>query len=201
MLNKSVLVLNRLWQAVNICSARRAFCLIYQGHANVVLAENGTFRTFTFDDWREFSQYAEDNECVHTVSYKLKVPSIILLLFYDKLPAKEVKFTRYNVYKRDKNTCQYCGRHFDTKDLTIDHVVPLSRGGRTTWTNVVCACVECNRRKGNKTLEEAGMRLIRPPRKPRWHPFANFTALKIEDESWNHFLDLAYWHVELGDEE
>jgi len=113
-LNSQVLVLNRLWQAVNICSARRAFSLVYAGHAHVVSSDAANnFLTHDFDSWRDFSATAPEHELVTTISWKIRVPRVIVLLFFDRLPKKEVKFTRHNVFERDKNTCQYCGHTFD----------------------------------------------------------------------------------------
>ena len=200
MLEANVLVLNNLWQAVNICSAKRAFCLLYQGHARVVTEDGGTFNTFSFDDWKDFSFDARDVESVRTVSFKVRVPRIILLLVYDHLPQREVKFTRRNIYERDGNRCQYCGKKFDTKELNLDHVVPLARGGKTTWENVVCSCMACNTRKGGRLLSKAGMKLICKPRKPRWQAFVLIKFSSNIDESWRHFIDVAYWNVELGEE-
>ncbi len=124
-----MLVLNRLWQAVNICTARRAFSLVYAGHAHVVSSDaENNFLTHDFDSWRDFSATAPDHELVTTISWKIRVPRVIVLLFFDRLPKKEVKFTRHNVFERDKNTCQYCGHIFDRNDLNLDHVVPRDRG-------------------------------------------------------------------------
>jgi hypothetical protein len=196
-----VLVLNRLWQAINVCTAERALALLYTGHAQVVCEDAGNFSTFSFREWCDFSSEYDGAEVLQTISLRIRVPRIILLLFFDRLPNKEVKFTRHNVFERDKNTCQYCGRKFDRKDLNIDHVIPRHRGGLTTWTNVVCSCLDCNRKKANATPEMAGMRLIRKPKKPRWRPFIEVQFVKTADHSWRHFLDLAYWNVELGEDE
>ncbi|MFH0953853.1 MAG: HNH endonuclease [Verrucomicrobiota bacterium] len=196
-----VLVLNRLWQAINVCTAERALALLYTGHAQVVCEDGGNFNTFSFHEWCDFSTEYDGDEVVSTISLRIRVPRIILLLFFDRLPNKEVKFTRHNVFERDKNTCQYCGRKFDRKDLNIDHVVPRHRGGLTTWANVVCSCLDCNRRKGHRLPEETGMRLIRKPKKPRWRPFVEVQFIKTADHSWRHFLDLVYWNVELGEDE
>src|SRR5207253_6649469 len=104
-LNSQVLVLNRLWQAVNVCSARRAFALLYQGHAQVVWSDNdNNFATHDFNSWRDFSTSAPEHEMVTTISWKIRVPRVIVLLLFDRLPKKEVKFTRHNVFERDKNT-------------------------------------------------------------------------------------------------
>lgn len=202
-LSKQVLVLNRFWQAVNICSVRRALTLLFEGHAEVVMpGVAGEFHTYDFREWHDISNQnpCDDRECVHTVSFRIRVPKVILLLFFDRMPKKEVKFTRHNIFERDKNTCQYCGRVFDRRDLNIDHVIPRDRGGKTTWENVVCSCIPCNTRKGNKLLHEIGMHLVRKPKRPKWRPFISVTIHKTDEESWSHFLDLAYWNVELGEE-
>lgn len=199
-LERHVLVLNRLWQAVNVCTVERALSLLFMGHAQVVDPSNDGFNTYNFHEWRDFSGEAEEEDFVRSVSVRIRIPRIILLLFFDRMPNKEVKFTRQNVFERDKNTCQYCGKKFDRKDLNIDHVVPRQHGGLTTWTNVVCSCIECNSRKANRTPEQARMLLIRRPKKPRWRPFLEIQFSKSHDHSWRHFLDLAYWNVELGED-
>ncbi|MCD5397868.1 HNH endonuclease [candidate division NPL-UPA2 bacterium] len=202
MLDSNVLVLNRLWQVVNVCSVKRGLSLLYQGYAQVVLKEGEAFNTFGFEDWKDLSERmaVEEDEAVKTVSFKIKIPRVILLCFYDRLPRNEVKFTRRNIFERDGNRCQFCGKKFDTKELNLDHVLPKSRGGLTTWDNIVCSCSFCNTHKGRRTLREANMHLIRKPRKPRWHPFIIVSFRKAKHESWNHFLDMAYWNVELEEE-
>lgn len=197
-LNNQVLVLNRLWQAVNICSVERAMALLYTDHAQVVDEMEGEFNTFSFQEWCDLSTAAPHDEMIHSISLRIRIPRVIVLLFFDRLPRKEVKFTRNNLFARDHNTCQYCGKKFERPDLNIDHVVPRQRGGKTTWTNVVCSCVPCNHRKGSRTPEEAGMRLLREPRKPKWRPFVEIKFGRQAHRSWRHFIDLAYWNVELG---
>ena len=199
-LNENVLVLNRLWQAINVCTVERAFMLLYMGHAEVVVEDSGDFQTFDFHEWREFSQGHHGEDVVHTVSFKIRIPRVILLLFFDRLPHKEVKFTRHNIFERDHNTCQYCGKHFDRKELNLDHIVPRDHGGTTTWENIVCACIPCNTRKANRTPTQAGMHLIKKPKRPKWRPFVNVTIASVAHDSWKHFLDLAYWNVELGED-
>ena len=200
-LGQHVLVLNRLWQAVNVCSARRAITLLVEGRAQVVQSgHDGSFQTFDFGQWRDFSQQQPHPDCVHTVSFRMRIPRVILLLLFDRLPKKEVKFTRHNIFERDRNTCQYCGGSFERKDLNLDHVIPRDRGGPTTWENIVCSCVPCNTRKANQTPAEAGMRLIRKPRRPKWRPFVQINLGLQHHDSWKHFLDVAYWNVELGEE-
>ncbi len=200
-LKEQVLVLNRLWQAVNVCSVRRALSLLFEGHAQVVAsAADGSFQTFGFSEWRDFSQRQPHPESIHTVSFRLRVPRVILLLVFDRMPKNEVKFTRHNIFERDKNTCQYCGVVFDRKDLNLDHVLPRDRGGPTNWENIVCSCIPCNTKKANRTPQEAGLHLIRKPKRPRWRPFVQVNVSLACHDSWKHFLDVAYWNVELGEE-
>jgi 5-methylcytosine-specific restriction endonuclease McrA len=194
-------VLNRLWQAVNTCSVRRALTLLFEGHAQVVFNRpDGTFDTLSFEEWRDFSTQDPHPESVQSISFRIRIPRVILLAFFDRVPSKEVKFTRHNIFERDKNTCQYCGRVCDRRDLNLDHVIPRDRGGPTTWENIVCSCVECNTRKANRTPPEASMQLIRKPKRPRWRPFLHVNLGIPCHDSWKHFLDVAYWNVELGEE-
>ncbi|HOX03753.1 MAG TPA: HNH endonuclease [Candidatus Paceibacterota bacterium] len=201
LLNLHVLVLNRLWQAVNVCTARRALTLLFQGHAQAVLGNpDGSFETLSFHEWRDLSEQEPHPESVQTISFRIRVPRVIMLLVFDRMPKKEVKFTRHNIFERDHNTCQYCGRICDRTDLNLDHVIPRDRGGPTSWENIVCSCIECNTRKANRTPQEAAMRLIRKPRRPKWRPFLQIhIGLRCHD-SWRHFIDLAYWNVELGED-
>lgn len=197
-----VLVLNRLWQAVHVCSVRRALTLLFEGDAQVVFgAGDGDFRTLNFQQWRDLSAADPDaDSSVGTVSFRIRVPRVILLLGFDRFPKKEVKFTRHNLFERDRNTCQYCGKVFDRRDLNLDHVVPRDRGGPTTWENIVCSCIPCNTRKSNRTPAEAQMRLVRKPKRPKWRPFVQVSFGASIHDSWRHFLDVAYWNVELGSE-
>jgi 5-methylcytosine-specific restriction endonuclease McrA len=202
LLEQPVLVLNRLWQAVNVCSARRALTLLFEERAQVVYEDaTGGFHTFSFTEWKDYSDpdLEEESEGIRSVSFKIRVPRVILLAVYDRYPKKEVKFTRHNLFERDKNTCQYCGKVFDRKDLNLDHVIPRDHGGPTQWENIVCSCIRCNTRKANRTPDQAGMRLIKEPVKPRWRPFIQVECSLKHHASWRHFLDVAYWHVELGE--
>jgi len=124
-----VLVLNRLWQAVHVCSVRRALTLLFEGDAQVVFgAGDGDFRTLNFQQWRDLSAADPDaDSSVGTVSFRIRVPRVILLMGFDRFPKKEVKFTRHNLFERDRNTCQYCGKVFDRRDLNLDHVIPRDR--------------------------------------------------------------------------
>jgi 5-methylcytosine-specific restriction endonuclease McrA len=201
-LDQPVLVLNRLWQAVNIIGARRAFGLLVRGHAQVVHHAADDFKVFSMMDWIDFSRHNPPLsvvETVHTVRHTIRLPRVILLTFFDKLPCKELKLTRNNVFERDKNQCQYCGRHFTREELNLDHVIPRHYGGRTTWENIVCSCVKCNTRKANRLPHEAGVRLIRKPVRPKWRPVISLVLGTRHRELWKDFLDLAYWNVELDE--
>ncbi len=200
LLDRHVLVLNRLWQAVNVCSARRAFTLLYQGHAQVVRRDQqNNYLSHDFASWHDFSQTEPTNDMVHAVRFRIRVPTVIVLLIFDRLPSKEVKLTRQNIYERDKHTCQYCARTLDRQELNLDHVLPRQRGGQTTWDNVVCSCIPCNTRKGNRLPHEANMRLLKVPARPRWRPFIHLTYSAGIHDSWRHFVDVGCWNVELGD--
>jgi 5-methylcytosine-specific restriction endonuclease McrA len=131
------------------------------------------------------------------VRFDLAVPRIIRLLGYDRLPAQIVKLNRRNLFARDRNQCQYCGRTFATSELSIDHVVPRAQSGGDSWENLVCSCVRCNARKGGRTPDEAGMRLVRKPVKPKRNPLIAIRLGQDRYSSWKAFLDEAYWNVEL----
>jgi 5-methylcytosine-specific restriction endonuclease McrA len=199
-LDQPVLVLNRLWQAVNVIGARRAFALLARGHAQVVHHESDDFRTFELLDWIDFSTHnppLDVLETVHTTTRTIRLPRVILLTFFDKLPCKELKLTRNNVFERDRNTCQYCGRGMERELLNLDHVIPRDFGGKTTWENIVCSCIKCNTRKANRLPHQAGMRLIRKPVRPKWRPVISLVLGHRHREMWKDFLDVAYWNVEL----
>jgi 5-methylcytosine-specific restriction endonuclease McrA len=202
-LDASVLVLNKLFMAIHIISVRRAFSLLCKNLAEVVSLEEGHFTTYDFASWREVSEYRaryfrqEDDDWVRTVSSEIQAPRVIRLLGYDKLPKQTVKFNRRNIFARDNNQCQYCGKKFPTSELSLDHVVPRSRGGLSTWENIVCSCVNCNVKKGGRTPKEAHLSLIRKPEKPKRSPLLNLKLTHRKYQSWKTFLDNAYWSVEL----
>lgn len=201
-LSCSVLMLNRLYMAVRVISAKRALSLVYRELAEVVSVEDGKYLAYDFDDWVEVSQAKAEfephaHDWIHTVHFQVAVPRIVRLLGYDKLPARNVKLNRRNLFGRDHNHCQYCGKKFPPSELSVDHVVPRSQGGRTSWDNVVCACVKCNVRKGGRTPEQARMQPITPPRRPRRSPILTIKMSDARYASWKQFLDFAYWNVEL----
>lgn len=195
-MDSSVLVLNSLFQAVQITGVHRAFRLFYAGRARALAPD---FTAYDFENWCDLP-VGIDDEVIRTPSRRIRIPRVIQLVHYDRVPHREVRFTRRNIFYRDRNRCQYCGKAFVQRDLNLDHVVPLSRGGRSEWTNVVAACVPCNSRKGNRFPEEAGMGLIRQPKKPAGHPLVRANWIGRFHEEWKTFLDEAYWNVELSDD-
>jgi len=201
-LNCSVLVLNKHYMAIRIVGARRAFSLLCRDLAEVVSFERGSYANYDFPSWCEVSQFRrqfepDGQDWVATVNFDIAVPRIIRLLFYDRLPRSEVKFNRRNIFARDGNRCQYCGKRFHTSELSLDHVVPRSMGGGATWENIVCACMRCNVKKGGRTPRQAHMVLIQKPTRPKRNPLVHFHLGHDRYHSWKQFLDHAYWSVEL----
>lgn len=174
-LSSSVLVLNRFYTPINVISVRRAFVLLYKDTAEAIDGPDGAIQGYRIGDWIKVSQdrlrrLTDHEEFVRTPRYAIMVPRIIRLINCASLPKHEVKFTKRNVLVRDGHRCQYCGKKFPASRLTVDHIIPRSRGGRSIWTNVVTACMDCNTRKGGKLPWEVGMKLIRPPTVPRKNP-------------------------------
>jgi 5-methylcytosine-specific restriction endonuclease McrA len=198
MINSPVLVLNRYYQPVHVTSVKRAFGLLYLGVAKAI---DSQYRLYEFADWAALS--AADHEAITTVSRTIRVPRVVVLYAYEYLPKGRVRFSRLNIYARDHDTCQYCARTLPRAELNLDHVLPRSQGGKTSWENVVCSCVPCNLRKGGRTPEQARMRLMKKPVRPRWTPLFRGAARRVTYREWLPFLTLAdasYWNVELLDE-
>ena len=185
MLDSNVLVLNRSYLPIHVTSVRRAFSLIYQGNARAV---NHEYETFDFEAWRR-QRSRNGADAIGTPSGKIRVPRVIALLSYDRVPRRHVRYSRVNVFARDNYTCQYCGVRPHRSQLNLDHVIPRSLGGKTTWENVVCSCVECNRRKGGRTPAQARLRLNRIPARPRWSPLVN-SIVSVRYEEWRPFLSI-----------
>lgn len=192
-LNRRVLVLNKSWIAVNIRNVVKSLTMVCKGVAHIV--EPVTYQTFNWDEWLELEP-SEGEPCIRCIDFAIRVPEIIVLNTYQKVPKVSLVFNRRNVYTRDNYTCQYCAVQLNPVDLTIDHVIPRSKGGKSTFENCVVACQTCNRRKADKTLKESGMKLLNIPVKPKWVPsFHNGPMLN----SWEKFLSEVYWNVPLKD--
>jgi len=198
----NVLVLNRSYLALRIVNVKRAFSLLFREMAEVVHVDQGRYVSYDFTEWCELSELAREfepdaHDWIRTVRFDIAVPRIIRLAVYDRLPKQGVKFNRRNIYARDGNRCQYCGTKHSTSELSLDHVIPRSQGGRSAWDNIVCACLKCNIKKGGRTPEQAHMTLIRRPTKPRRNPVLTIKLSDGRYASWKAFLDHAYWSVEL----
>ncbi len=194
------LVLNRAFFPVHITSWRRALSLVYDDAARVV---DQDFRTYSFADWRELSQArgADPFGVVHTPSFAIRIPEVIALARYDRVPPTRVKFTRRNLYTHYGHRCCYCGRTFASNELNLEHVIPRSRGGKSVWENVVTACVPCNVKKSNRTPHEAGMNLLVSPTRPKARGAAALIfrpGVKMR-ASWQRFVDVTYWDSEIAE--
>jgi len=167
-LHQPVLVLNASFEPINVCAARRAMVLVLKGVASA----------------EELSKIE-----VHTSRNTLKMPSVIRLLEYRRIPHQTRALSRKNILMRDRYTCQYCHKTLNSNELTLDHVIPRSRAGESSWENLVACCNPCNNRKGNRTPDEAGMKLAKPPR-----PFSLHTSRHLmrllgkSDDNWRKYL-------------
>jgi 5-methylcytosine-specific restriction endonuclease McrA len=148
---------------------------------------NDRYETFDFETWRaQVDSLGPD--CVGTTSGPIPIPRVIVLTLYDRVPKRRVRFSRSNIFSRDGFMCQYCGVHPPRAQLNLDHVIPRTQKGRTTWENVVCCCVSCNRMKGGRTPEQAGLRLRRQPKRPRWTPLMSLPVASVRHREWRPYL-------------
>jgi 5-methylcytosine-specific restriction endonuclease McrA len=192
-LQRPTLVLNRNWQPVNVATVARALVLLWNESARVV--DPTDYQTFDWNDWSK--QRLQDGDAfVQAVRFRVRVPEVVTLTEYDRLPTAAVAFSRRNIFKRDKYVCQYCGNQPGTGDLTIDHVVPRAQSGESTWNNCVLACVTCNKVKADRTPKQASMKLRKEPVRPAWTPL--YAAHPMRIESWSKFISEAYWNAELA---
>jgi 5-methylcytosine-specific restriction endonuclease McrA len=175
---EQTLLLNATYEPLKVVHWQKAITLWAQGKVEIV---------------------AEYDREIRSVSFSIKLPSVIRLLRRIRVrrALQYVPFSRANIYARDDHSCQYCGDMFAAGELTFDHVIPVAQGGRKDWENIVTCCVTCNRRKGGRTPEQAGMRLIRHPRRPDRAPAIRIRfGLRNAPDSWR---DYVYWNVELDD--
>jgi 5-methylcytosine-specific restriction endonuclease McrA len=171
---EQVLLLNITYEPLRIINWKKAITLFLLGKVEVL------------------EEYGQE---IHSVSFSVKLPSVVRLLWLVKRPKTPIRFSRQNIYARDKYACQYCGKKFPSEELSYDHVIPKSRGGKTEWGNIVTCCFRCNRKKGGRTPKEARMKLIRKPSFPVWLPALKITiGFKEVPSSWRDYL---YWNVEL----
>ncbi len=191
-MHEPTLVLNRNWAPITTTQVRQALVLLCRQAAAAVCPD--TYELFELPRWidrtRDRLTALDRARLVRTPSSWLEKPEVILLREFGGQPRREIAFSRRNLFRRDGFRCQYCERLHPPHELSIDHVLPRSRGGKTSWENCVLACVRCNSRKANRTPRESGLRLRRPPRRPTWSPL--LAALpQIQPESWKKFLRTA----------
>ena len=191
-LERPTLVLNRNWQPVNVATVARALVLLWNESARVVDPDD--YRTYTWADWSQL-RVRDGDPSIQAIRLRLRAPEVIVLANYDRLPSAAVSFSRRNLFKRDHWTCQYCGLQPGADELTIDHMVPRSQGGTSTWENCVLACLACNKRKADRTPREAGLKLRHAPVRPLWKPMYARHTVRID--SWSKFVSEAYWNVSL----
>jgi 5-methylcytosine-specific restriction endonuclease McrA len=189
-----VLVLNKHWVPIRITTAADALTKMFAGHAKAVRAED--YSMHGFQSWADLGAMHDSIYVITARSY-ISVPDAIVLLKYGEVPEKVLVFSRNNIFRRDHYTCQYCGAKPGAPELTIDHVTPKSRGGKSSWTNCVLSCIACNRKKANKTPAEAGMVLRKQPVKPNWSPMLILQKVKNTPKNWQKFVSDMYWHTAL----
>lgn len=173
---EQVLLLNITYEPLKVIDWKKALTLLFLGKVEVL------------------EEYQKE---VHAVTFSVRLPSVVRLLRLVRKPHTQPRFSRQNIYARDNYCCQYCGAKMSPEDLTYDHVIPKFRGGKTEWTNIVTCCMPCNRKKGGATPQEAGMRLLKKPARPKWAPVLKITiGYRDMPQSWRDYL---YWNVELVD--
>ena len=173
---EQTLLLNATYEPLKVVSWKKALVLFFQGKVEVL---------------------EEYNREIHSISLTVKLPSVVRLLYriHTAHGHRQVKFSRVNIFTRDKYACQYCGKKCRTEELTFDHLVPIAKGGRKTWENIVTACVRCNHVKSGRTPEEAGMKLIKKPHRPKWSPSITVTiGIRHTPETRRAYLS---WNREL----
>lgn len=182
-LQQPTLVLNKNWQPVHVTTVFRAVAMLWSNTAHVVCPESYQLHTWT--EWIELIPVT-NAPAIRTGKLRIAIPEVVRLGDYDRLPNHAVTFTRSNLMKRDHHTCQYCGGKPGRDELTIDHVLPRSKGGLNSWANCVIACVPCNAGKADRTPEQAGMTLRKKPIQPEWKPF--YASQGVRTEIWQKFM-------------
>jgi 5-methylcytosine-specific restriction endonuclease McrA len=172
------LLLNSTYEPLKVISWQRAVSLLWLGKVEVI------------------RNYERD---VRSVTFKIRMPAVVRLLRFIRRKRPQISFSRRNLFARDANSCQYCGNRQDPSELTYDHVTPRSHGGKTDWQNIVTCCVDCNRKKGGRTPEQAGMRLLRTPKRPEKLPGVLTITIGLQSapDAWRDFL---YWNVQLDED-
>ena len=209
MLTTKVLVLNNSFMPLYITTVKTAISLLFREKAEVVSVEEDLYNTYNLSSWEEVSYLRSELEKDFKYlrggeDYVLGAPKVIRLTKHSKIPHR-VKLTRANIFLRDDNTCQYCDKKKSSTELNIDHIIPKSQGGKNTWENLACSCIRCNESKGSRTPKQAGMSLVKKPKRPSsFLMFKNYLKRIDEDpfKDWKYFfpedfISEIYWNVEL----
>ena len=185
---KNVLVLNRNWQAIDVKTPLEAIGMMYSNDATGLDVRGEDYMVpLPWKEWVEL-EVTDDSEYIGTVQGKIKAPVIIILCRYDKVPHKRPKFTTKNIWQRDGGICQYTGKKLTPNEGNIDHVIPKSRGGKSTWTNCVLCHKDVNSLKADRTPAEAGLKLLKTPKEPASMPTIMYIDNKYEVPEWRPFL-------------
>jgi 5-methylcytosine-specific restriction endonuclease McrA len=195
-LDRPTLVLNKRWEPLHLAPVKEAICLVAKGSARII--DPKTFEAHDLRTWGDVSKARAKfaDAVIRSPRMVLVPPEVIVLTRYEGQAERSVVFSRRNLFKRDRYTCMYCGAQPGPEALTVDHIVPKSRGGVSSWTNCVMACLECNKRKANRTPDEAGMKLRKVPKKPSWRALAQVPP-RERRVSWDQFISRSYWEIEL----
>lgn len=184
---KTVLVLNKNWQAINVTTPADALSMMYaQTALGLDVRSENCMVSCNWNEWIALDVSYSDT-FVKTSTGRIKIPKIIITSF-SKVPLRRPRFTLKNLWERDQGKCQYTGKSLSTNEANVDHVVPKSRGGKTTWTNCVICHKEINSRKGDRTPLEAGLRLISQPKEPHLLPCTLYIKNKFNIREWDFFL-------------
>ncbi|MBI4242659.1 MAG: HNH endonuclease [Planctomycetes bacterium] len=188
----SVLVLNKFYLPINMISVKRAFVILYKDTGEILDEVDSQIRPFSFNEWIDFSADRNgDRDYVRTIRHRIAIPRIIRLTRCFSMPKYEVKLTKKNVLLRDGYKCQYCNKGYQLNKLTIDHIIPKSKGGKSVWTNIVTACMNCNLKKGGRLPWEVGMKLLRSPSAPHTNPLLSQKLRNGNYKVWGYFLNNA----------
>ena len=183
----TVLVLNRCWQAIGIKTPTEAISMMYDGSVTAIDINNNQMTPLKWEEWVALP-YEEEYLHIHTTSLSIRIPKVIVLCNFDKVPMKRPKFTMKNLWIRDDGICQYSGKKLTSNTGNIDHIIPKSRGGKSTWSNCVLAHKEINAKKADRTPEESGLKLLKVPKEPRNIPISLYIKNKYEIKEWDIFL-------------
>ena len=196
-MQQNILVLNSSYVPIDVANIQRTLKLLFKGKAEVISVEDGNYATYNFSSWEEVSLFRQatwdkykNYDYFDNSGNIFGIPKVIRLTGYNKVPVK-LRLTRRNIIMRDDHTCQYCGKKKNLSELNIDHIVPKAQGGRNSWVNLACSCIKCNSHKRDRTPKQAGMKLLRHPKKPTIYlMFKRYSEIFLNDkyDEWKSFF-------------